>query len=118
MKAGLEPIDWAQEARDGQAAAKKRNEESRKTSTEERHEGTQPSHHLADFTGTFEHAGYGTTEVSLENGTLEMATVGFEAPLEHYHYDVFQVPTGLEGRNAPLGGGRIARKLTHPTARK
>ena len=46
--------------------------------------------------------------MTLSNDTLAIATAGFEAPLEHYHYDIFQVPTGLEGRNAPLGGLRVA----------
>ncbi len=105
---GLEPIDWAKQARESQAAAEERNEKARQTSADERHEGTQPSHDLADFTGSFGHPAYGTTDVTLGNGALQIVTAGFEAPLEHYHYDVFQVPTGLEGRNAPLSGLKIA----------
>jgi CubicO group peptidase (beta-lactamase class C family) len=105
---GLDPIDWAGQARESQAKAKAAAEEAEKTAAAERHRGTSPSHDLADYAGSFGHPGYGGVEVSVEAGEMKIAAVGFEFPLEHYHYDVFQVKEGLKGRNGDFGGLKVA----------
>ncbi len=104
---GLEPIDWAGQARDSQAAAKVAAEQAEETATAERHQGTSPSHELDDYAGSFAHPGYGNAEVSLGQGEMRIAVVGFEGPLEHYHYDVFEVGEDLEGPTANLGGTKV-----------
>jgi CubicO group peptidase (beta-lactamase class C family) len=101
---GLEPVDWAQQARDAQAKSRAEAEEAKQEAEESRHADTRPSHALADYEGEYSHPGYGTTKVSLVDGELRVATVGFEWPMEHYHYDVFRVKEGLEGRNAGFAG--------------
>ena len=104
---GLEPIDWAGQARESQAKGKADAAEAEKNAAGERHQGTSPSHDLADYAGSFGHPGYGNVEVSVVDGEMKIAAVGFEFPLEHYHYAVFQVKEGLEGRNGDFGGLKV-----------
>ena len=56
-----------------------------------RQEGTQPSHGLDAYTGTFNHPGYDDIKVFLQNDSLFVDFIAAEAPLPlvHYHYDVF-----------------------------
>ncbi len=60
----------------------------------ERRDGTQPSHSLDELAGEYEHAGYGIAAVRVEGGALRLELHRIEAPLEHWHYDVFRA-----GRN-------------------
>src|SRR5262249_18436831 len=59
----------------------------------DRKAGTHPSHALADFAGEYENAGYGVIKVVSKGESLELS-VNKLGPysLEHYHYDLFQVP--------------------------
>ncbi len=84
----LEPIDWHQriKARTEQAKAAKQ----KKLQDEERKTGTRPSHALADYTGEYEHPAYGIIRIRLNGKQLQASFHGFEAPLEHWHYDVFR----------------------------
>ena len=91
------------------------------------HEGTSPSHALADYVGTYEHVAYGRLVVTEVGGVLHVAGFGEEVVLDHYHYDVFTVAfpgdptenTGLEGM--PLrfdyGTDGVIREVTMPVER-
>ncbi len=70
----------------------------------DRKEGTRPSHVLAEYAGRYSDPGYGTIEVTHDGGALAMAFNGFTAPLEHWHYDVFQTP---EDRTSALDRARV-----------
>lgn len=66
--------------------------------------GTTPAHPLADYAGSYDHAGYGTVTVALAaDGETLTADVGEGPwPLIHWHYEVFQaegdgVPGPLQG---------------------
>ncbi|HEY6502543.1 MAG TPA: serine hydrolase [Chitinophagaceae bacterium] len=56
---------------------------------------TKPSHELSDYTGTYEHKGYGQTKIFIERDTLWIdyneAGQRTKSYLQHYHYDVFRV---------------------------
>jgi CubicO group peptidase (beta-lactamase class C family) len=93
---GLSSIDWVgryheieEKARHQELAADKQGYTGRKT-------GTHPSHELAEYAGQFEHPGYGTLSIRLDaTGNaprLFMKLNDIERPLEHFHYDTFQVP--------------------------
>ena len=56
---------------------------------EKRVAGTQPSHTLQDFTGSFEHPAYGTVTVQEQKGKLSFDFHGVVTPLQHWHYDMF-----------------------------
>ncbi len=87
---GLEPVDWVGRVKEQQAkaeAAEKEGEE-----REARIEGTSPSHALEDYVGIYEHPAYGTLKIELEGDHLGVTFSSFSSPLEHFHYDVFEVP--------------------------
>jgi CubicO group peptidase (beta-lactamase class C family) len=85
---GLDEIPWNQRIKDEVAEAKKKAEVDRKT-------GTQPSHPLEDYTGTFQHPAYGTISIEVEDDHLKMTYNSTSLPLEHYHYDTFQGKASL-----------------------
>jgi hypothetical protein len=92
---GLSDIDWVQRFReiekkshDQELAADKKGYTGRKT-------GTHLSHDLAEYTGEFEHPGYGQLTIKLASGSTDKLTLKLndvDRPLEHFHYDTFQVP--------------------------
>jgi CubicO group peptidase (beta-lactamase class C family) len=77
--------DLERKAYAGEAAAKTAGVSDRKS-------GTKPSHALEEYAGRYSEAGYGPLDVKYENGKLHLTYHGFTAPLEHWHYDVFQTP--------------------------
>ncbi|NIN10265.1 MAG: DUF3471 domain-containing protein, partial [Gemmatimonadales bacterium] len=86
----LEPVDWMARVKEQQAKADEAEEAGDKASAKV--EGTAPSHPLADYAGNYEHPGYGLLSVKLgDSGELRASYQDTSAPLEHYHYDVFQV---------------------------
>jgi len=52
--------------------------------------GTQSSHELKDYTGTFMNPGYGTMDIEMREDTLYATFNTVEYKLEHWHYDVFK----------------------------
>lgn len=110
---GLEPIDWNAEGLAERAAGKAAQEQGEAAKASLRKEGTSPSHPLADYAGGYEHRGYGVLSVGRDGDALSIAYNGIEAPLEHWHYDIwrgadneddptfenmpFQFVTGLNG---------------------
>ncbi len=131
----LEPRDWSGEALAGQAAQRAQADslaalgpEARER-TEDRVEGTTPSHPLAGFAGRYRHPGYGIMEVALEgegsggsgNGASTRGSGPSEAggaeglilqyydislPLRHVHFDVFET-RNREGESSPFAGFRV-----------
>ena len=57
---------------------------------ENRVANTQPSHDLADYSGTYEDEGYGTVTINYNNKQLSLQYNAFDLPLTHWHYDVFK----------------------------
>jgi CubicO group peptidase (beta-lactamase class C family) len=52
---------------------------------------THPSHNLDAYTGEFEHSSYGTIVVRREGEQLWLTLNKLDAPLTHFHYDIFLV---------------------------
>jgi len=67
---------------------------------------TEPSRPLPEFAGLFEHPGYGRIETiwSEEEEQLKLRFLGEEAPLLHWHYDVFaaRIPGQAVGLHLPV----------------
>ncbi len=105
---GLDQIDWAERARKQEAEAEKMAEQMKEQRAQGRKDGTKPSHSLDDYVGSYEHPGYGMATIGRDGDALQVEVIGFDVPLEHYHYNVFMVPYDLEGPMASLGGTRIA----------
>lgn len=104
---GMDQIDWPARVRKQQDEARAAAKATEEQAVKDRHEGTKPSHALDDFTGSYQHPGYGPVTVSLVDGQLEMALSTFNAPLEHHHYDVFVVPKSDTPSVADLAGTKV-----------
>jgi CubicO group peptidase (beta-lactamase class C family) len=92
----LQAIDWIGQGAAQLAAAEKMVQESEKKKNATRVPDTQPSHKLADYTGEYEHAGYGVLRVALRDGKLEACFNDRVTSLAHWHYDTFNGDGGKE----------------------
>lgn len=95
----LEPADWLgetvkrlEEAKEAQAKAKAAADSTAKVSL------TKPSHILMDYTGTYDHPGYGKMEIDLKNDTLFVQTGLLGGFLEHKDYDTFNLYLIYQGK--------------------
>jgi CubicO group peptidase (beta-lactamase class C family) len=86
---GLEPIDWNGEGLERRAKGEEAEKKAAEKKQTMRVSGTNPTHPVADYAGTYHHPGYGDLEIALAEGALSVTFNGITAPLEHWHYDVF-----------------------------
>jgi len=89
---GLEPIDWLGEALAERKTAEAAGKEAKEKQAGTRIAGTKPSHPLADYAGEYGHPGYGALRVEVadaKKATFALTFNGIRAPLEHWHYDVW-----------------------------
>jgi CubicO group peptidase (beta-lactamase class C family) len=88
---GMEARDWAAEAlrelKQGEALGK----EAEKKKQTVRRAGTKPAHPLAEYAGAYDHPGYGRLTVALEKDRLVGRFNAIPLPLEHWHYETFNV---------------------------
>jgi CubicO group peptidase (beta-lactamase class C family) len=90
---GLDPMPWFDRFKDLEAKGKKEEEEAKKNKPTDRKAGTHPSHSLAEYAGEYQNDGYGSIKVVVKGDALELSLNKLGPyPLEHYHYDIFQVP--------------------------
>ena len=54
-----------------------------------RKKDTKPSRELAAYVGSYEDAGYGKAEISLEGDVLILSWSNFKTKLQHFHFDTF-----------------------------
>jgi len=86
---GLSPIDWSGEEL---VKHKKRKESSKAAKAKKdtvRRSGTTPAHKLEEYAGDYDHPGYGVIQIELRQGRLYLSYNNIGAPLEHWHYEVF-----------------------------
>jgi len=106
--AGLTPIDWTARFVAEREKTRATGAEARAKRAQARAGASRPSRDLADFAGTYLHAGYGSMTVSRparasDRAALEATFHGFTVPLVHARYDVFEAePTGRHGSQDPL----------------
>lgn len=86
---GLEGIDWLGDAKEKREKALQEIEEAKKKKESTRVAGTYPSHPLSDYSGEYENSGYALLKIVLTGDALSLIYNGIEAPLEHWHYDVW-----------------------------
>lgn len=85
-----ETVKRMTEAREAQAKAKEKADSTAISNT-------KPSHILFDYTGSYEHPGYGKMEIELKNDTLFVQTGLHGGFLKHQHYDVFDMILVYQG---------------------
>jgi CubicO group peptidase (beta-lactamase class C family) len=100
---GLAPLDWAGKARQQAVSGDSATKAERAEELKNRVAGTSPSHPLDDYAGSYENEGYGTLVIRRGAQGLELALDQLQTPLEHVHYDVFNIAPG-----APMIEGRIS----------
>jgi len=92
---GLKAKDW-------NGDQKKRYDENLKKAKEgmvsDRVKGTNPSHPLIAYTGTYSNKGYGKFVIELKNDSLFARWPKFTVWLKHYHYDTFRPYTVDAGK--------------------
>lgn len=89
---GLEPVNWLERVREQEKKQRDAAEEARKRRLTPRQEGTRPSHAPESYAGEYEHPGYGVVAIANSGEKLTARFNSFTAPLEHFHFDVFQAP--------------------------
>jgi hypothetical protein len=72
--------------------------------TSDRKPNTKPARPLGDYAAEYLHPGYGPMKVGLEKDRLTLSYNKFTAPLDHWHYEVFQSPAD---RQNPLELTRV-----------
>lgn len=87
---GLDEVPWNKRLLDDRAKARADAEKAKKEAKDDRVSGTKPSHPLEDYAGSYEHPGYGTIQIVKDGETLKILYHGFNLPLSHYHYDIFE----------------------------
>jgi hypothetical protein len=90
----LDPIDWNAEALGKRTKGKESDKEAKTTKQSVRKPGTKPAHNLPEYTGDYEHPGYGTLKVELRGEQLDATYNLITTPLEHWHYEVFNAAEG------------------------
>lgn len=58
----------------------------------DRKPNTRPARPLAEYTGEYEHPGYGRMKIGLDRDRLTLGYNRFTTPLDHWHYEMFQAP--------------------------
>src|SRR5205085_5881907 len=92
----LEKVEWLAAAAANRARSEAAAKEGEKKKEAARIAGTQPAHKLVDYTGEYEHPGYGVLKVALRDGKLEATYNNITTPLEHWHYETFNGGKGEE----------------------
>ena len=89
---GAEATDWNRRWKEGFAKAKALGEQQLEELTKvERVPDAPPSHSLEAYTGEYAHPGYGSVTVTLNEGQLHFTYNDVTAPLNHIHYDLFEM---------------------------
>jgi CubicO group peptidase (beta-lactamase class C family) len=102
---GLDQIGWTKRIKDQQEKAKTASEDAKKKGYTAQRANTHPSHDLAEYAGEYEHPGYGIAAIEMQNGALRLRYHNMGGPLNHFHYDVFEV---AENDLEPLSKTKVA----------
>jgi hypothetical protein len=95
---GLEAVDWSGDALEQVKKAREAAKTAGKNKDAARRQGTHPSHAIAEYPGEYAHPGYGTLRIEAGKGEDLYATINdIKAPLEHWHYDVWNGADAGEG---------------------
>ncbi|WP_282044014.1 serine hydrolase [Winogradskyella flava] len=105
---------WAEKYKEDTEKALKAMEEAKDTNDISNMKNTRPSHTKIDYTGTYEHKGYGKFDVVVENDTLYAELDNNRQYLHHFHYDTFELIDLKEGKVDTTGIGK-SLKVTFTT---
>ena len=86
---GFDQVDWNSRIREEVEEGKKEAEKAEKEKDKDRKPNTKPSHPLEDYSGDYEHPGYGVISVEKKGDNLQAEYNSIPYTVTHYHYDVF-----------------------------
>jgi len=87
----VKKTEWAKKHKEDLHKALKMQEEAKEEIETSNVKNTKPSHTAIDYTGTYEHKGYGTFEIEIENDSLFTSINDQKIFLNHFHYDTFEM---------------------------
>ena len=90
-----EPVDWHARLKTQVDAAEANAKKREKEREEQRVAKTKTSRKPEEFVGEYEHPAYGVFTISHSDNTLRAQFNSADSPLEHWHYDVFQISDGI-----------------------
>lgn len=85
----LEAKDWIRQAAERKAKGEEAQKEAEQKKQTRRKSGTKPAHNLEEYTGDYNHPGYGDLKVFVQKKQLRFTYNGITTPLEHWHYETF-----------------------------
>ncbi|MFQ6070801.1 MAG: serine hydrolase [Candidatus Aminicenantales bacterium] len=88
---GLSQIPWNRRIKEEREKAENEAEKAKKEKEKERKLNTRPSHPLEDYAGDYFHPGYGVLSIQKKGEKLIASYNDMEFPMEHYHYDIFEI---------------------------
>ncbi|SFT85087.1 CubicO group peptidase, beta-lactamase class C family [Algoriphagus locisalis] len=86
----LEKTDWVGFYTDRIEKIKEQQKEAKEKQESSTVPNTQPSHALVEYTGKYNHPGYGTFQIEFKNDSLWAQFPRERLYLKHRHYDVFE----------------------------
>jgi len=89
---GMDQVPWSQRYLDQEMKAKESEQEAKNKNYTPHKTGTHPSHDLKEYAGDYGNSGYGVVSIAEDGDHFKMTLNRVSKPLEHLHYDVFQVP--------------------------
>lgn len=89
---GMDQTPWSERFLKARLLSKEAGKEARSKAGAGQVKGTQPSHPLQDFTGTYEHPAYGLLTIGLKDGQLQFDFHNIKFPMTRFHYDRFDTP--------------------------
>ena len=93
-----EITEWVQNHKEDVEKALKAQEEAKEDNEGGNVKGTSPSHILLDYTGSYEHKGYGKFDIIVKNDSLYAELDGNRQFLNHFHYDTFELIDVNDGK--------------------
>jgi CubicO group peptidase (beta-lactamase class C family) len=87
----LDELPWSRRIKEEADRLKEAGAKAKEKSATDRKAEAPPSHRLGDYTGLFEHPGYGVIAIVMKDGQLELTYNSMPFALEHYHYDIFEM---------------------------
>lgn len=87
----LTPSDWVRKCLEYTQYDVPEVQRNQPTGYDYRHQNTEISHPIHEYVGVYHNPGYGELSVNVQNDHLVCTYNKHEIPLNHWHYDVFEV---------------------------
>lgn len=94
----VDKTEWAKKHKEDLEKMLEAQEEAKEDTETSNVKGTKPSHIKLDYTGAYEHKGYGKFDIIVENDSLFSELDDERLYLNHFHYDTFELLDIKDGK--------------------